>query len=290
MRIEDLNARFEHGILVGDGAMGSLLHEALGPQRMLEELNSSHPDAVFRIHRAYMEAGAQIIQTNTFGANRLKLEHLGMGDRLAELNHRGVKIAREARESAKHEVLIAGSIGPLDIVDQVTTFPATNSSGFLRNRPGRSKSAAWIFLFLKRSAISMNSLAAIDAIRSFSRLPVVAHLTYSEEGTTLGGERPRGCLGKTERQEYSGASERIAPWVRNSCFRSLRAFALGLRPSFRHAQRGFPSAHRRPYRLSAFFAGIFCALCPAKRPNSERVFSAAAAEPRPSISRPSPRL
>ena len=113
MRIEDFKERLQHKILVADGAMGSMLYESLGPQRSLEELNSTHAEVVFGVHRAYIEAGAQIIETNTFGANRYKLAQLGLGERVAELNHRGVKIAREARESAKHEVLIAGSIGPL---------------------------------------------------------------------------------------------------------------------------------------------------------------------------------
>src|SRR5258708_19304225 len=93
--------------------MGSMLHEAVGPQRCFDELNSTEPEAVFRVHQAYIEARAQIIETNTFGANRFKLAHLGLGDEVQRLNSRGVKIAREAREAAAREVLIAGSIGPL---------------------------------------------------------------------------------------------------------------------------------------------------------------------------------
>src|SRR6202040_3173776 len=84
-------------------------------QRCFDELNSTEPEAVFRVHQAYIEAGAQIIETNTFGANRFKLEPLGLADEVQRLNGRGVKIAREARDSATREVLIAGSIGPLGI-------------------------------------------------------------------------------------------------------------------------------------------------------------------------------
>src|SRR5437870_13714699 len=93
--------------------MGSMLHEAVGTQRCFDELNSTEPEAVFRVHQAYIEAGAQIIETNTFGANRFKLTPLGLADEVQRLNSRGVKIAREARESGAREVLIAGSIGPL---------------------------------------------------------------------------------------------------------------------------------------------------------------------------------
>src|SRR5580658_7152978 len=113
MKIEEFEQRLRDSVLIADGAMGSLLYETLGPQRCMDELNATRAEEVFRIHMSYLEAGAHIIETNTFGANRNKLAAFGLEDRVAEFNHRGVKIAREAREAAKHEVLIAGSIGPL---------------------------------------------------------------------------------------------------------------------------------------------------------------------------------
>src|SRR5262250_3458365 len=115
MKILDFNERIKDSILIADGAMGSMLHEVVGPQRCFDELNSTEPEAVFRVHQAYIEAGAQIIETNTFGANRFKLAPLGLADEVQRLNSRGVKIAREARESAAREVLIAGSMGPLGL-------------------------------------------------------------------------------------------------------------------------------------------------------------------------------
>src|SRR6202158_2342281 len=118
MRIDESQQRLRDSVLIADGAMGSLLYETLGPQRCVHELNATRAEEVFRIHMAYLEAGAHIIETNTFGANRNKLSAFGLEDRVTEFNHRGVKIAREAREAAKHEVLIAGSIGPLGVVRQ----------------------------------------------------------------------------------------------------------------------------------------------------------------------------
>src|SRR5204862_3496640 len=115
MKILDFNERIKDSILIADGAMGSMLHEVVGAQRCFDEVNTTEPEAVFRVHQAYIEAGAQVIETNTFGANRFKLAHLGLGDEVQRLNSRGVKIAREARESAAREVLIAGSIGPLGL-------------------------------------------------------------------------------------------------------------------------------------------------------------------------------
>src|SRR5580698_8901356 len=163
MRIDDLKDRLANTILVGDGAMGSLLYESVGPQRCVDELNASHAEAVFRSHQAYIEAGAQIIETNTFGANRHKLSHLGMGDRVAELNHRGVKIAREAREAAKHEVLIAGSIGPVGAIRQVRPIPPADVFAIFREQAGALEERG-VDLFLLETFSDIDELViAIDA-------------------------------------------------------------------------------------------------------------------------------
>ena len=189
MRIEDFSERLRNSIVVGDGAMGSLLYE--DGQRCVEELNSSHPEEVFRAHQAYMEAGAQLIETNTFGANRHKLSELGIANRVAELNHRGVKLAREAREAAKHEVLIAGSMGPLGIALQMREMPEEQIFAIFKEQAGALEERG-VDLFLLETFSDVEELRiALDAIRSFSRLPIVAELTYSEEGTTIGGTRPQ---------------------------------------------------------------------------------------------------
>src|SRR5437879_8442737 len=98
MKIADFEERIQDAVLVADGAMGSMLFEGAGPQRCFEELNASQPEAVFRVHQAYIEAGAQIIETNTFGANRSKLAALGLGDQVPRFNHRRGTTAREARD------------------------------------------------------------------------------------------------------------------------------------------------------------------------------------------------
>jgi len=189
LRIEEFSERLRTSVLVGDGAMGSLLYE--DGQRCVEEMNSSHAEEVFRAHQAYIEAGAQIIETNTFGANRHKLGELGIGDRVAELNHRGVKLAREAREAAKHEVLIAGSIGPLGLALHVRELPEDEVFAIFKEQAGALEERG-VDLFLLETFSDINELkAALNAIRSFSRVPIVAELTYSEEGTTIAGTRPQ---------------------------------------------------------------------------------------------------
>lgn len=190
MKIQDFNERLKDSIVIADGAMGSMLHDSVGPVRCFDELNATEPEAVFRVHQAYIEAGAQIIETNTFGANRFKLAPLGLGDDVQRLNSRGVKIAREARESAAREVLIAGSIGPLGIGVQARhPEPEQILAVFHEQALALEERGVDLFILETFSYIE-ELLLAIDTIRSFSSLPIVAELTYSEEGTTFGDVRP----------------------------------------------------------------------------------------------------
>jgi len=190
VKIHDFNGRLKDSILIADGAMGSMLHEAVGSQRCFDELNTTEPEAVFRVHQAYIEAGAQIIETNTFGANRFKLAPHGLAEEVQRLNNRGVKIAREARESAAREVLIAGSIGPLGIGVQ-SRHPADDEILDIFHEQALALEERGIdFFILETFSYIEELLLAIDAIRSFSGLPIVAQLTYAEEGTTYGDIRP----------------------------------------------------------------------------------------------------
>lgn len=190
MKIEDFNDRLKNSILIADGAMGSMLHEAVGTVRCFDELNTTEPEAVFRVHQAYIDAGAQIIETNTFGANRFKLAPLGLADDVQRLNSRGVKIAREARESAAREVLIAGSIGPLGIGVQAR-HPEPDQILAVFHEQALALEERGVDLFvLETFSYIEELLLAIDAIRSFSALPIVAQLTFSEEGTIYGDLSP----------------------------------------------------------------------------------------------------
>ena len=190
MRIDEFQQRLRDSVLIADGAMGSLLYETLGPQRCVDELNATRAEEVFRVHMAYLEAGAHIIETNTFGANRNKLSAFGLEDRVSEFNHRGVKIAREAREAAAREVLIAGSIGPVGLAPEISELPRDQILEIYHEQALALEERGVDFFILETFANPDLLLAAVDAIRSFSALPIVAQLTFSEEGMTLGGVRP----------------------------------------------------------------------------------------------------
>ncbi len=240
MKIADFQERIQHAVLVADGAMGSMLYEGAGPQRCFEELNASQPEAVFRVHQAYIEAGAQIIETNTFGANRSKLAALGLGDQVARINHRGVKIAREAREASPHEVLIAGSIGPLAIAPEMTDVPREEMLEIYREQ-AQALEERGVDLFVLETFSNMDMLtAAIDAVRSFSALPIVAELTFSEEGTTLGGTRPSeaAALLAQKNVQVIGVNCTLGP---QSLLPILEGFAGGNRALSAMPNVGFPT-------------------------------------------------
>src|SRR6202166_348948 len=213
MKILDFNERLKDSILIADGAMGSMLHESVGTQRCFDELNSTEPEAVFRVHQAYIEAGAQIIETNTFGANRFKLEPLGLGDEVQRLNGRGVKIAREARDSATREVLIAGSIGPLGIGVQARHPEPGEILSIFRAQALALEERGVDLYILETFSYIEEIILAIDAIRSFSGLPIVAQLTYSEEGTIFGDMRPAAVAAvlKNKNVQIIGANCTLGP-------------------------------------------------------------------------------
>ena len=106
---EELSRR----VLVCDGAMGTMLYaKGIFLNRSFDELNLTQPGVVTEVHQAYVRAGADIIETNTFGANRVKLAPFGLGDRVREINAQGARIARQA---AREQAWVAGALGPLGI-------------------------------------------------------------------------------------------------------------------------------------------------------------------------------
>src|SRR5438874_7919796 len=118
-RSVDLNHPFlarlrQEAPIICDGAMGTMLYSMGVPANScFDECNLSQPDFVRRIHEAYIQAGAEIIETNTYGANRFKLASFDLADKVKRINIRGARLAREVREVSGQPVLVAGAVGPL---------------------------------------------------------------------------------------------------------------------------------------------------------------------------------
>src|SRR5881396_3494351 len=103
-------------VIVFDGAMGTMLYsKGVFINQCYDELNLRSPDLVRDIHRAYTKAGAEIIETNSFGANRLKLTQYGLQTQVHEINRAAATVAREVADEAGRPVLVAGSVGPLGV-------------------------------------------------------------------------------------------------------------------------------------------------------------------------------
>ncbi|MGB6546243.1 MAG: bifunctional homocysteine S-methyltransferase/methylenetetrahydrofolate reductase [Candidatus Acidiferrales bacterium] len=239
MKIDDFKQRLQNGILIADGAMGSLLHETVGAQRCFEELNLIQPDAIGRVHRSYIEAGAQIIETNTFAANRVKLAPLGLADQVGRINAAGVKIAREARDTSGREVLLAGSIGPLGAARHMRPLSTEELREAFREQAAALEERG-VDLFILETFSDVDELmGAIEAIRSFSVLPIVAEMTFSDEGSTLGGASPAEVAARLASLDIQalGANCTVGPQL---LLPILEGFSGSGRPIAAMPNAGFP--------------------------------------------------
>jgi methionine synthase I (cobalamin-dependent)/5,10-methylenetetrahydrofolate reductase len=166
--------------LVGDGGMGTLVSSAVARLRCPEEANLRAPESVLSLHLGFIRAGADLIETNTFGANRRKLSEHYLEDDVAAINEAAVKIARDAREVSGSDVFVAGSIGPLG-------GPANDREALFAEQAGLLEGRG-VDLFMVETFYDLEELlAAIRAVRSVSALPIVSLLTFDEDAQTLGG-------------------------------------------------------------------------------------------------------
>ncbi len=168
--------------IVADGGMGALLSAAVPRLRFPEEANLRAPEAVIGTHVSFIRSGAELIETNTFGANRPKLASLLVDDELERINSDGVKLAREAREVSGGDVLIGGSIGP------VGELAEGDERRVAFAEQARLLEARGVDVFMVETFFDLDELVeAIEAVRSVSGLPIVALLSFDTGAETAGG-------------------------------------------------------------------------------------------------------
>src|SRR5436305_996997 len=177
--------RLEHGPpVVTDGGMGVLVSSAVAGLRRPEEANIRAPESVVSLHTSFINAGAELIETNTFGANRHKLRSQFLENELAAINETGVKLAREAREISGRDVFVAGSIGPLGELGGL----AADERGPVFAEQAALLEGRGVDLFMVETFFDLDELTtAIEAVQGVSSLPIVAMLTFDEDAETFGG-------------------------------------------------------------------------------------------------------
>ena len=178
--------------LLADGAMGTMLHaHGVGFDKCFDELNITKPGAVAEIHRAYVEAGAQLILTNTFGANRFKLTKHGLQDQIVELNRAAVDLAKRVVAASFKDVLIAGDVGPLGV--RIAPFgrvkPETAREAFAEQIGALAESGVDLIVIETFSDL-YEIKEAINAARQVCDLPVVGSVTFTRDDRTILGDDP----------------------------------------------------------------------------------------------------
>lgn len=183
--------RLKTRALVCDGAMGTLLHAAgVSLGRALPELNVTQPALVRSIHAAYIEAGADILETNTFGASRQRLARHGLGTQVAAINRAAVQLAREARELAERPVLIAGSVSPVTPPGYRGGLSSAAIRESVREQVEALAREQVDLLILETFGSLTEMTAAADEAGCLVRLPLVAQMTFLPDGLTPAGESP----------------------------------------------------------------------------------------------------
>ena len=176
-------------VLVCDGAMGTLLYaQGVFINRCFDQLNLTDPQRVAAVHDDYVRAGADVIETNTFGANRVKLQAFGLADEIRDINRAGAQLARKA---AGKSVYVAGAIGPLGLrIEPWGKTAAEEAVAYFKEQAAALIEGGVDMLMLETFRDVNEIVAAIAALKSISTLPIVAQMTIEDEGNSLDGTPP----------------------------------------------------------------------------------------------------
>ncbi len=185
--------------LVADGAMGTLLHDrGVGFESCFDELNLTNPGLVASIHQEYIKAGADVILTNTFGANRFKLERCGLEELLTEINQTGVELARRTIRASFKDVLIAGDVGPLGVrLAPFGRVQAEQARETFKEQIQALVEAGCDLIVIETMTDLYEIREAIAAAKEVDAdIPVVASMTFTRDDRTLLGDDPQKVAAK----------------------------------------------------------------------------------------------
>jgi homocysteine S-methyltransferase len=185
----ELSRRLDAGPLLCDGAMGTLLYaRGVSLDACFDVLNLNNPRVVQSIHADYIAAGADCIETNTFGANRFKLAVHGLDGQVREINRRGAALARDVRESSGRDVFVLGSIGPLGkyLAPLGTVTPDEARAAFREQAEALLEGGVDAFIVETLSDLQEVALA-VAAIRAITDVPILAQMAFTDDGVTFTG-------------------------------------------------------------------------------------------------------
>src|SRR5689334_16079649 len=187
----DFLSRIKQSPVLCDGAMGTLLYsKGIFINRSYDELNLSQPELIRGVHHEYLQAGAEIIETNTFGANSFRLARHSLADKVRDINHAGARLAREAAKS--FDVWVAGSVGPLDTrIEPLGKTSYQEAFDAFRDQIEALVEGGVDLLILETFGYLEEIHQAMLAVRDVSpSLPLVAQVTIDEDGNCLDGSDP----------------------------------------------------------------------------------------------------
>ncbi len=179
--------RIKDSIIIGDGAMGTMMQNLVNTSKAPELVTLEGSDILLEIHKQYIESGADLIETNTFGGNRLKLEKLGLADKIKEINEKAVSIAREA---AGDDCFVAGSVGPTGkLMKPYGELSIEKARGVFAEQMSYLVDSGADAIIIETMSDLAEMKAALLAAQQFD-IPIIAQMTYTENGSTLTGTPP----------------------------------------------------------------------------------------------------
>lgn len=254
--LDELDSR----IIPGDGAMGTLLMEANVPgDRCFEELCVSEPEMIRGIHERYLAAGARLIETNSFGANGVRLERFGLGSRVNEINWAAAQLARQTARG--HDCYVAGSVGPLGLSAEEAKERGLDREGLFREQIGALLDGGVQVVFFETFSDVEELLLALYVKQSLHHCPAICSLSCSEDGRLRDGTTVGTALERlrAEGAEVAGVNCVTGPHAMLRIFEKLPAGEL----LSAYPNAGYPRYHegRFLYGLApAYFAEMSVAL------------------------------
>ncbi len=189
--------KFTQSVLLFDGGMGTeLYNRGVFINKCFEELNLSNPSLVKQVHSDYKKAGADVLETNTFGANRYKLKSYQLFDKIYQINFEGARIAREI---AGEDIYVAGAIGPLGArIEPLGPISNEEAQQYFSEQI-KPLLDGGVDLFILETFVYPEELQqAVLAVKSFCDLPIIAQMTIDEDGTSLTGAKPEVMIKELE--------------------------------------------------------------------------------------------